>query len=714
MSLEWFDGSLTAAATSASTQKLVLLVCILDEANAKEVEKATKLSSVSAIQKLAAEHCLCVRLVRGTDDEKQFSRLYPVPNILTVYFIHQKGNFLLSGNDVTEENITAAILQNKNSTVDAPVAQVSMAKLKKEEEIHWQTREAERLRKQLLKQKKKDSQYIKQLRRDIEDDRMTYQNIHGKSPAPTPPVSPDASVEFRPSMANSARILFRLSNGQAVSSDFAADVKFKEVRAFLEQKLDRTRSNIEVTQSMPRAVLGDDADSQTLAALKLAPSATWMLAERDSVYDKRDRAKKHYDSSNKNLATSKQKLERAETDADKHKFRRKTSKNTGARNQAKNEYILQVAVANRVKNAIHHKFSSRLMDTLQISDDQRTVVVKHMLEDFFVLQESMAKDMTENIVQSIGIAKRIETEREASYFIKKRIESGKSNWVDPPDFGIVVDPETGDSDQMALDGESQAVLRNLCLQAKRECARAEFDAQRDKQKEAEKYANVELTNERRLALAASAVRKEIVVELEIIQHEALAVHVEQQIGPVDSGNPHDFVATTVTFSKTCDYCNESISGLNRKAFKCGECEYICHTSCQIKVLPKCPGRDLNVKTGFLSIFKKRRGGLNERGSINDLDIEEDKPKETEAAAPEPAAPEADPEAEPADKNQKPDEGGASKKVQIVVEEEDLAAKPKTEPGAADGMDLRSILKNRMNLNTEPEPLALAAKSPTLP
>ncbi|KAJ2362258.1 hypothetical protein IW150_007051, partial [Coemansia sp. RSA 2607] len=210
----------------------------------------------------------------GTDDAKQFSRLYPVPNILTVYFIYQKSNILFSGDDITQENITAAILQKKGSGVTTSTVKVPLETLEQENQSHWQTLEAERLRSQLVNQKKKDSQYIKQLRKAIEDDRMTYQYIHGKPPTPTPPISPDTGAVFKPSTSTSARLLFRISNGQTISSEFSADTEFKEVRVFLEQKLDRTRSNIEVSMAMPRVVLDNDSDTQTLAALKLTHSAT--------------------------------------------------------------------------------------------------------------------------------------------------------------------------------------------------------------------------------------------------------------------------------------------------------------------------------------------------------------------------------------------------------------------------------------------------------
>ncbi|KAJ2790312.1 Protein BZZ1, partial [Coemansia helicoidea] len=57
---------------------------------------------------------------------------------------------------------------------------------------------------------------------------------------------------------------------------------------------------------------------------------------------------------------------------------------------------------------------------------------------------------------------------------------------------------------------------------------------------------------------------------------------------------------------TCDYCAESIGGLNRKAARCTQCEYTCHARCQIKVEPTCPGRDPDARSGLMALFGARR------------------------------------------------------------------------------------------------------------
>ncbi|KAJ1781693.1 Protein BZZ1, partial [Coemansia sp. RSA 2399] len=95
--------------------------------------------------------------------------------------------------------------------------------------------------------------------------------------------------------------------------------------------------------------------------------------------------------------------------------------------------------------------------------------------------------------------------------------------------------------------------------------------------------------------------------LEAVQFQAVRAAVEQRLGPVDQGSPHEFKSLTVAIAKTCDYCGESVGGFGRKAARCALCEYTCHTKCQLKVEPSCTGADSDAKRGFLSMFGSKRG-----------------------------------------------------------------------------------------------------------
>ncbi|KAJ2721608.1 Protein BZZ1 [Coemansia sp. Benny D115] len=339
-----------------------------------------------------------------------------------------------------------------------------------------------------------------------------------------------------------------------------------------------------------------------------------LLAERDRVYEQKDKSRAQYDQRTKALQASQQKQERATTEKEQEKQRQKAERDAAARNQAKNEYILQVAVANSVKGAINHRFTPRIMDGMQEVDEQRVAATKKLLQQMLAMQEAAASQVLSSMQRAAHVVGRISPEADSALFVRRRVESGASGWEEPPDFRVVVDLASGETDHVVLDGESQVVLRNICLQAHRDCDQAESQA-RVKAQSAEQIRST-LGNgsgvgtkgvDRELERAAGFDHEATLAELEAVQHQALFQVIEHHLGHVDSGNPHEFKTITVAISRTCDYCGESIGGLSRKAGKCAQCEYTCHAKCQIKVEPSCPGKDPEAKSGFLSMFGTKRG-----------------------------------------------------------------------------------------------------------
>ncbi|KAJ2648881.1 Protein BZZ1, partial [Coemansia sp. RSA 1250] len=331
-----------------------------------------------------------------------------------------------------------------------------------------------------------------------------------------------------------------------------------------------------------------------------------LLSERDHIYEQKDKTRLQYETKSKALVSSQQKQERATSEKEQEKYRQKVDRETAARNQAKNEYILQVAVANEVKNAVNHKFTPRVMDSMQKIDQHRVAMAQNLLLQMLAMQEAAEERQLAGTKRVAYIIKRVAVEVDSAQYVKRRIESGLSKWDEPPDFRVVVDVAAGEDERMALDGESQVILRNICVQAQQEGMQAEQNA-RTKAHEAEQSRQQQAGSEQGLEQMFEFERESTLAELEAVQHQAVQAVVEQQLGPVDQGNPHEFKSHTVAISKTCDYCNESIGGLNRKASRCTQCEYTCHAKCQIKVQPNCPGPDPEAKGGLLSLFGSKRG-----------------------------------------------------------------------------------------------------------
>lgn len=361
----------------------------------------------------------------------------------------------------------------------------------------------------------------------------------------------------------------------------------------------------EVSEEMQRAI-----DSLGEARKKSLDFHQKLLAERDRIYEQKDKARSQYDTKSKALNASQQRQERATTEKDQDKYRQKADKDASVRNQAKNEYILQVAVANSVKSAVNQCFTPRIMDTMQAINEQRVSSTKRLLIQLLSMQEAADKKLAAGTMRAGGVVSRVDPQVDSCQYIRHRVDSGLSKWEEPADFRVVVDYAAGENDAMALDGESQVILRNLCLQAQKDRDRADQEMQEKSlaaQSHRQKAQAGGKGSEKEMELAAESEREATLAELECAQHQAINTAVEKQLGSVDRGSPHEFKVHTVAISKTCDYCSESIGGLNRKAAKCTLCDYTCHAKCQIKVEPNCPGPDPEAKGGFLSMFGTKRG-----------------------------------------------------------------------------------------------------------
>ncbi|KAJ2033414.1 Protein BZZ1 [Coemansia sp. S3946] len=336
-----------------------------------------------------------------------------------------------------------------------------------------------------------------------------------------------------------------------------------------------------------------------------------LLAERDSTYEQKDRARTAYDARSKTLAGSLQRQERATTEKDQEKFRQRADRDTSLRNQAKNEYILQVAVANAAKNAVNRVLTPRAMDAMQAINDHRVAQTRQLLLQMLAMQTAADSCRVAATQRAASVVSRVAPTADSDQLVRRRTAAGQSRWDEPADFRVVVDAAAGEDDAIARDGESQAILRNLGLQAQR-------DAQRDEEEMRTAAATAEQCrqraqagakgSDRELERAADADGDSAIAELHAVQHHALHAAVELHLGhAVAHGSLHAFKPVTLALSRTCDYCAESIGGLQRKAARCSLCEYTCHAKCQIKVEPNCPGPDTEHKSGFLSMFGTLRG-----------------------------------------------------------------------------------------------------------
>lgn len=171
-------------------------------------------------------------------------------------------------------------------------------------------------------------------------------------------------------------------------------------------------------------------------------------------------------------------------------------------------------------------------------------------------------------------------------------------WQDPPDFVFEPSPVWLDDDKMIVNEPAKVFLRNALSKNKSQLSELERevatrrktieDARRIKQAVREGKDNRD-----EMDVLGSVFSMQ--VELHESERRRLAADVEAStiraaVGDVSlSAQSHNFKSQTFKIPTNCDLCGERIWGLSAKGFDCRDCGYTCHSKCEMKVPPDCPG-----------------------------------------------------------------------------------------------------------------------------
>jgi len=132
--MEWFNGGVGEAIAAAKAKKAIFVVVVKgksDEDPTKELEKILEDSEVVA----ALNNMVCISVENGTNTCLQFSSIYPVILVPSVYFIDSNTgvDLEITGGIVTKETLTSSInkaLAKVGEAVDAVQATPAVAETK--------------------------------------------------------------------------------------------------------------------------------------------------------------------------------------------------------------------------------------------------------------------------------------------------------------------------------------------------------------------------------------------------------------------------------------------------------------------------------------------------------------------------------------------------------------------------------------------------------
>ncbi|KAL8960628.1 MAG: hypothetical protein Q9183_005432 [Haloplaca sp. 2 TL-2023] len=171
-------------------------------------------------------------------------------------------------------------------------------------------------------------------------------------------------------------------------------------------------------------------------------------------------------------------------------------------------------------------------------------------------------------------------------------------WQEPSDMAFEPSPVWLDDSSMAVDEASKVFLRNVLGKSKGQLR----ELNQDVDKKRREFDNVRRVRQRVKDGKENHDEVEVVRSLFYLQDELHQVErkrltsvVETQtitsvVGDLSIGaQNHNFRPQTFKIPTNCDLCGERIWGLSAKGFDCRDCGYTCHSKCELKVPPDCPG-----------------------------------------------------------------------------------------------------------------------------
>ncbi|KAL9030740.1 MAG: hypothetical protein Q9196_001166 [Gyalolechia fulgens] len=324
-----------------------------------------------------------------------------------------------------------------------------------------------------------------------------------------------------------------------------------------------------------------------------AEYAAKLERERDSSYGELKKTKGRYDGACQEVENRRKKTE-SSFDHGKTKAQNAYQQQVMDMHNVKNTYIINLNVTNKHKERYYHEYVPDVLDSLQDLSEARTQKVNSIWSHVVQLETSTLGRITDHLQRLGSEIARNDPHLDSRMFLQHNI----APWQEPPDMAFEPSPVWLDDSSMAVTDSAKTYLRNVLSKSKGQLREYKQDVDK-KRREVENIKRI-----RQAVREGKDNRDEVEVvrtifylqdELHQRERKRLTAEVETStilsvVGDLAQGTQsHNFKPQTFKIPTNCDLCGERIWGLSAKGFDCRDCGYTCHSKCELKVPPDCPG-----------------------------------------------------------------------------------------------------------------------------
>jgi hypothetical protein len=313
--------------------------------------------------------------------------------------------------------------------------------------------------------------------------------------------------------------------------------------------------------------------------------------ERDASYAELRKVKTKYDAVCQEVENKRKKTE---SSFDKAKHQNQYHLQMAEMNNVKNSYLIAINVTNKLKERYYHEYIPELMDSLQDLSEFRTLKLNAIWSLATQSEIGMLERSTGLVKQCAQEITRNQPHLDSMMYISHNM----GGWQEPPNKAFEPSPVWHDDGSMVVDETAKIYLRNVLNKSKGQLGELRREVDR-KRRELEGVKRVKQKirdgTEKKDEVAVVSQLFAMQEDLHQVERQRLTAEVETNtitavVGDVTLGaKSHNFKSQTFKIPTNCDLCGERIWGLSAKGFDCRDCGYTCHSKCEMKVPAECPG-----------------------------------------------------------------------------------------------------------------------------
>ena len=219
----------------------------------------------------------------------------------------------------------------------------------------------------------------------------------------------------------------------------------------------------------------------------------YLVLEKQKVEDEVNKAKKNYDTLCQSTENAREKVEKSASE----KYQRKLEEKTVEMNVGKNDYLIKINIANRLKDKYYYQDVPEILDYFQEANENRVGLLNKLVKNALIIERNLNDRIKEKLHQIDSTIDQNNPKLDTAMYIKHNM----TEWKEPGDFYfipssiwhddeslVVKEPElTTLKRRLAVCSNEYSKVEQACLDSKQKLEEATVDRKKDEETLTLKY-----------------------------------------------------------------------------------------------------------------------------------------------------------------------------------------------------------------------------------